>query len=144
VGYTDYGFYKLYIPEKRTTIISRDVTIIDNKFFDIKNRQEEAIWVTPKTLNPKPYGIKTRAAAASEIAQDPRHKIEVQIPIRTNNIDYISNDITKYNNNNNNNILYTISDIGIKNLYRPLIKSLLPFILTITNNKEPIILKQAL
>jgi hypothetical protein len=149
VGFTDYGFYKLYLPEKRTTIISRDVTIIDNQFFDIKDRQEETIWVTPKTLkpkpsnlNPKPYGIKTRAAAASEIAQDPRHKIEVQIPIRTNSIDYISNDITKHINNNN--ILYTISDTGIENLYRPLTKSLLPFILTITNNKEPNTLKQAL
>jgi len=33
VDYTHFGHYKLYIPEKRITIIVKDTTIINNKFY---------------------------------------------------------------------------------------------------------------
>ena len=45
---------------------------------------------------------------------------------------------------NNNNILYTLSDIAVEAIYRPIYSSILNFILTITTIKKPNTLKQAL
>jgi len=152
VDYTHFGHYKLYIPKKRITIIVRDTTIINNKFYadsisnnnnnnnnksinldlDIKSRKS-------KFINQQPY-IKTRAQVETKIASDPNHQIEIQIPKDTNNINtiYTTNNSSINNNNNNNDnsikqYIYTISDTIIDNICRPIAKSLLPFTLTIAN-----------
>ncbi|MEU5085174.1 reverse transcriptase domain-containing protein, partial [Streptomyces eurythermus] len=168
VGYTHFGHYELYIPNKRITIIVRDTTIINNKFYadsisnnnnnnnnnnnksinldlDIKSRKT-------KLINQQPY-IKTRAQVDAKIASDPNHQIEIHIPKDTNNINtiYTTTDNSSDNNNNNNNndnsikqYIYTISDTIIDDICRPMAKSPLPFILTIANLQEPSNLKDAM
>lgn len=142
VGYAeDYYHYKLYIVNKRITIWSRDISIIENQFenyqkyypnypshinFDISNKEN----ILSKDISNK-YKYNTRARA-NTIAKDPNHKIEIQIPKGSINTIY------------DKNTIYTISDTVIENQLSSINKSKLDFILSISNIDEPNTFKQAM